>query len=62
MQQPDGVSIIIPTHQGADRILSALDSISNQVFPDSLIEVIVIPNGPDDGTYRLVDALSLIHI
>lgn len=56
MQQPDGVSIIIPTHQGADRILSALDSISNQVFPDSLIEVIVIPNGPDDGTYRLVDA------
>ena len=45
-----GVSVIIPTYRGAGRIMGALMSLVDQDLDPSRFEIIVIPNGPDDGT------------
>lgn len=45
-----GVSIILATYMGAGRVRTLLDSIARQTLPRSLVELIVVPNGPNDGT------------
>jgi glycosyltransferase involved in cell wall biosynthesis len=53
-----GVSVIMPTYQGRDRILGSLDSLAQQDLPATMFEVIVVANGPDDGTADLVRRLA----
>jgi glycosyltransferase involved in cell wall biosynthesis len=47
----DGVSVIVPSYLAADRIEGFLDSLSLQTLEPELFEVLIIINGPDDGTY-----------
>lgn len=52
---PDsGISLILPTFQGRDRIRRMLDSIRGQSIPLHLVEVIVVANGKPDGTAEVV--------
>ena len=51
-----GVSVIIPTYRGSGRIMGALMSLVDQDLDPSRFEIIVIPNGPDDGTRALLAA------
>lgn len=48
------ISIVLATHNGRNRILQMLNSISAQTLPHRLIEVIVIENGKQDGTENIV--------
>lgn len=56
-----GVSLILPTYNGAGRISRMLDSIADQSLQAPLIEIIVVPNGPSDGTEKVVAEWSRIH-
>lgn len=53
-----GVSVIMPTYQGAGRIAVALESLASQSLDRSRYEVIVVPNGEDDGTLALLASLG----
>lgn len=53
-ERPLGVSIIMPTFNGAGRISRALDSLLRQTENRANFEVIIIPNGPIDETPYLV--------
>ncbi|MCS3492088.1 glycosyltransferase involved in cell wall biosynthesis [Arthrobacter sp. JUb119] len=50
-----GVSIIVATYMGAARLPRLLESILEQKLPSSLIELIFVPNGPDDGTATVLE-------
>lgn len=50
-----GVSVIIPSHNGRDRILSCLESLSGQSISKDLFEAIVVLNGEPDGTRDLIE-------
>ncbi|MBC7630884.1 glycosyltransferase [Aeromicrobium sp.] len=54
MESSPGVSVIMPTYSGAEWILRALESIGRQTLAPHLFEVIIVPNGPDDGTMAIV--------
>ncbi|MBC7630891.1 glycosyltransferase [Aeromicrobium sp.] len=45
-----GVTVLVRTYQGVDRIERTLDSIRAQTLSKDLYEVLVVPNGPADGT------------
>lgn len=49
-----GVSVIVPTYRGRHRIEVTLDSLAAQGLDRSRFEVLVIVNGPDDGTLETV--------
>jgi glycosyltransferase involved in cell wall biosynthesis len=59
--RPHGVSVITPTHRGEARIGRLLASIARQTLPQSLFEIIVITNGPDDGTTRELSRIYNRH-
>lgn len=48
-----GVSVVIPSFLGRDRIASSLQSLVEQVLDPELFEIILVINGEDDGTYAL---------
>lgn len=56
---PDGVSVIVPTYRGAEHIMGTLESLAEQTLSRAFFEVIVVPNGPDDGTLALLKAFRL---
>ena len=58
---PAGVSVILPTYRGAQRIMATLMSLVDQDLDTDQYEVIVVPNGPDDGTRALLAAFSRSH-
>jgi hypothetical protein len=49
-----GVTVLVRTYNGAGRIEKALDSLCAQTLDPSMYEVLVVPNGPDDGTAELL--------
>ncbi|PQZ96529.1 hypothetical protein CQ017_17510 [Arthrobacter sp. MYb224] len=56
-----GVSIVVATYMGASRLPRLLESIVGQKLPSSLIELIFVPNGPDDGTVALLTGWAKEH-
>lgn len=56
-----GVSVVLPTYQGRDLIPAALDSLAAQTLSRDLMEVVVVPNGKDDGTVDLVERFRSTH-
>lgn len=54
-----GVSVILPTFMGKCRILRSIDSLLSQTISADLFEVIVVLNGPDDGTEALLKNLII---
>jgi GT2 family glycosyltransferase len=58
--QPVAVSVIIPTHNRAPRLLQTLDAVIAQKTPASLIwEILVVDNRSTDGTRALVRAMAV---
>jgi len=53
-----GVSVIVPTYRGRERIEATLDSLAAQTLDRSRFEVLVVANGPDDGTVDQVRAYA----
>lgn len=49
------VTVIIPTYNEADVIKERLNNIYMQKYPRSLVEVIVVDSGSEDGTPELVE-------
>lgn len=49
-----GISVIVPSYQGAQRLPRLLDSLDAQTLDPHLFEVIVVLNGPDDGTAAIL--------
>jgi glycosyltransferase involved in cell wall biosynthesis len=54
MKRNPGVSVIMATHKGAGRILRALESLAEQTLNRKYFEVVVVHNGPEDGTDSVV--------
>ena len=54
----EGVSIIVPTYLGRSRIVGMLDSIAHQDLGRDEFEVIVVTNGPEDGTRAVVESVA----
>ncbi|MFF1831754.1 glycosyltransferase [Paenarthrobacter sp. NPDC058040] len=52
-----GVSVIIPSYLGSDRIAVCLQSLVEQTLDPASFEVILIINGADDGTYGIATTL-----
>ncbi|HHF5018559.1 TPA: glycosyltransferase [Haemophilus influenzae] len=55
----NGISIILPTYKGVNTIKKCLDSLNNQDLSYSLFEIIVVMNGPKDGTEELLRQYKL---
>lgn len=56
-----GVSVIVPTYRGVDRITACLDALRTQDIDSALVETIVVVNGPDDGTAAVLDSYAAEH-
>lgn len=56
-----GVSVILPTYQGAGRIARALESLAAQTEDRANFEVIVISNGPVDATPDVIEQIQKRH-
>src|SRR4051794_27438879 len=56
-----GVSVLVPSHQGAAYLGACLDSLAAQTIDPGLFEVIVILNGPPDGSRELVAERAAAH-
>ena len=50
-----GVSVIVPTHRGKQRLSRLLESLETQTLNASQWEVIFVPNGQDDGSRELLE-------
>lgn len=59
--RPRGVSVILPTYKGAQRIGRALSSLAQQTELPKYFEVVIVSNGPQDGTEEVVKAFSKLH-
>lgn len=60
-QLAPGVSVITPSYGGRDRIESCLRALAQQTLDSDFFEVIVILNGPPDGTRHLLDRFHHEH-
>lgn len=56
-----GVSVIIPSYLGSDRIAVCLQSLVDQTLAPSSFEIILIINGVDDGTYDIANTFRGIN-
>lgn len=57
----DGVSIIVATRLGADRLPTMLASVARQTMHSSRMELIIVHNGPDDDSEAVVNAFAAEH-
>ncbi len=56
-----GVSVVIPTYLGAARLPMTLQSLVDQTISRELMQLVVVPNGPDDGTLEFLDRFRHEH-
>lgn len=56
-----GISVILPSYHGVEFLPRVLTSLANQTLDKSLYEVIVVLNGPDDGSLKLVEDFKKKH-
>lgn len=58
---PPDVTVVVPTHRGADHIARCLDSLVRQSLAAERFEVVVVHNGPEDGTSDVVAGVRAAH-
>ncbi len=51
------ISVVVPTHLGADRLPRVLGALAGQTLDAARFEVVVVHNGPDDGTGTVIEKL-----
>ncbi|MGD0710369.1 MAG: glycosyltransferase [Bacteroidales bacterium] len=51
------VSVIVPARNESENIVSCLEGISSQTYPESLYEIIVVDDSSDDNTVEVVKGL-----
>ncbi len=56
-----GITALVRTHNGVDRVELALRSLAAQSLDPASYEILVVPNGPDDGTIELVRTFAADH-
>ncbi|MGO4230366.1 glycosyltransferase [Arthrobacter sp. YAF34] len=56
-----GVTVVIPTFHGADRIGRCLHSLAAQTLDSKLFEVVIVINGRDDGTRDIARSFRKDH-
>lgn len=56
-----GVSVIIPSYRGRSRLEACLGSLAAQTLEPDLFEVIVVLNGPPDGSAMVLDRFHQRH-
>ncbi len=56
-----GVSVVLRTYNGVGSIGRTLTSLAEQTLDPALFEIVVVPNGPDDGTVDLVRRVRADH-
>lgn len=61
VQLKPGVSVIIPSFQGRQRIETCLRSLAAQTLTTEMFEVIVVLNGPPDGTRSVLESFHQRH-
>lgn len=52
-----GVSVVIPSFRGRDRIAASLQSLIEQTLDPDSFEIVLVINGEDDGTYALAASI-----
>lgn len=52
-----GVSVVIPSFRGRNRIASSLQSLMEQTLDPDSFEIILVINGEDDGTFALATSI-----
>jgi glycosyltransferase involved in cell wall biosynthesis len=55
------LTVIVPTYRGVKWIRHCLDSLAAQTLGRERFEIVVVRNGPDDGTARAVHAWRKAH-
>ncbi|GAA4701374.1 glycosyltransferase [Nocardioides conyzicola] len=55
------VTVVVPTFRGADRIGDTLRSLAHQTMDRAAFEVVVVLNGPADGTPEVLDRIRREH-
>lgn len=55
LKSEDIVSVVIPAYNAERTILSALRALENQTLDKGLYEVIVVDDGSNDGTRKIVE-------
>lgn len=58
---PHGVSVVVPSFRGVGHLAGCLRSLAAQTLDPALFEVIVVLNGPLDGSREVVDAFAADH-
>lgn len=58
MSTSDGVSLVVATRLGAQRLPTMLASVAAQTMHPSRMELVVVHNGPEDGTRLVVEAFA----
>ena len=61
MIRKPGVSVVMATYKGAGRITRALQSLAGQSLEAQFYEVIIVCNGPEDGTSAVVEEFAASH-
>ena len=56
-----GISVILPSYKGVELLPRVLTSLANQTLNKNLYEVILVLNGPDDGSFNLVEEFKSIN-
>jgi glycosyltransferase involved in cell wall biosynthesis len=59
--KPVGITVVIPTFRGGDRIGRCLHSLAGQDLDPKLFEVILVINGGDDGTWDIARSFRQYH-
>lgn len=56
-----GISIVVATYMGAHRLPVLLDSVARQTLPKSMIQLVIIPNGPVDETVSVIESWAELN-
>src|SRR5699024_11706492 len=50
-----GISVVLPSYKGIDFLPRVLSSLAKQTLNTNLFEVVLVLNGPGDGSFNLVE-------